>query len=196
MSTALGSNAASFLKQPRDRTPDQMDPAVRLIQLCQGTHTLEDHTRDFLDIAYLTDLLDFALVDFYCDGLNYHFQSTLLHIGPQGLLCEFLDYVLQLKGSPFTVGEVEEDPSPKLAAGLAPPMVSKSGGPKSGGPESGGPESGGLRAFKPGGPKFDGPRGLAAISCASMCLRCTQFPCSSQDICDGYSSSRSHCVSS
>lgn len=89
-----------------------MDPAVRLIQLRQGTHTLKDHTRDFLDIAYLTDLPDFALIDFYCNGLNDHFQSTLLRIGPQGLLCEFLDFVLQLKGSPLHCGEGGGGPFP------------------------------------------------------------------------------------
>lgn len=43
------------------------DPAVRLIRLHQGGRTLEDHTSDFLDIAYLTDFPD---LNFYCHVLN------------------------------------------------------------------------------------------------------------------------------
>lgn len=79
-------------------------PAVRLIQL-QWTRSLEDHNRDFLDVyEYLTYFPEFALIDF-CYGLNSHFQSTFICDGPRGLI--------HLSGSPFTVGKVEENPSPK-----------------------------------------------------------------------------------
>lgn len=47
-----------------------MDPAVKLIQLRQGTRSLEDHIQDFLDIAHLAKVLGFALIDFFCQGLN------------------------------------------------------------------------------------------------------------------------------
>lgn len=124
-----------------------MDPAITLVCLC----SLEDHIKDFLDIDNFNDLPDFALINFFCYGLNNPLQSTMIRDGPPGLLSEFLDYTFPLSGSPFTVGQVEENASPKhffavdVGAGnwhLSGPDIIF---------ESGGIEYGGLR----GSPTFD-----------------------------------------
>lgn len=78
-----------------------------------STRSFEDLIQDFISIPHFTDLLDFALIDFFCYGLNNPLQSTLIRDGPRGLLSVFLDYALQLTRSSFTIGEVEEDSSPK-----------------------------------------------------------------------------------
>lgn len=85
-----------------------MNPAVRIIRLRQGNRSLEDHIQDFLEIADFSDLPDYTLIDFFCYGLNEHYQSKLILDGPQ-----FLDFVLLLRGFSFTFGEVEDNASPK-----------------------------------------------------------------------------------
>ncbi len=89
-----------------------MDPAIRLVCLHQRMRSLKDHIEDFGHCISLW-LPDFALTDFFCHGLNEPLKSILIRDGPQGLLCQFLDYALLLCGSSFTVGTVEENVSPK-----------------------------------------------------------------------------------
>lgn len=68
-----------------------MDPAVQLVAMRQGKRALEDHIKDFLDIAHLSDLLGFALIDFFFYGLNQPIKHKLIRDGPRGLLAMFLD---------------------------------------------------------------------------------------------------------
>lgn len=99
---------SSFIKLPRP----VMDPAIRFAHLSQGNRPLEDHIQDFLNIAYHSDFLDFALIDFFSHELNEPLITKLISHGPLGWLCQFSDYALLLCGSPFTVGEAEDCKTP------------------------------------------------------------------------------------
>jgi len=79
-------------------------PTVRLIWLHQWTQSFEDHNREFLDIANLSHFPEFARI-YFSYGLNNHLQSTFICDCPQGLI--------HLSGPLISVGEVEENPSPK-----------------------------------------------------------------------------------
>ncbi len=85
-----------------------MDPALRIVHLRQGVHSLKDHIQDCLDIAYLSDLLDCALIDLFFHELNEPLRSVLIRDGPRGSFYQFLDFALLLTGSGFTVGFEEE----------------------------------------------------------------------------------------
>lgn len=104
--------------------------SIRLFRLCQSTHSPEDHTKNFLDIAYLTDLLDpldcfWSLAHHSCNASKYD-------------------------GSKSGGLRASKSGGPK-SHGLS---TTKSSDPKSGGLSasmSSGPKSGGLGASKPTG---------------------------------------------
>lgn len=90
-----------------------MDPAVRLIYLCQGKRSLEDHTQDFLDLAYLTDFilpsLSFIVTDLVS---NTNLNSFVMVLKDCWISFWTMSFVLDI-----TFGEVEEDASPKYFGG-------------------------------------------------------------------------------
>ncbi len=64
-----------FITEDLDLGLGKIDPTVRVIRLRHGNRSLEDHTRDFLGIAYLTDFPYFALFDFFCYELHEQLQA-------------------------------------------------------------------------------------------------------------------------
>ncbi|ROJ70135.1 hypothetical protein DPX16_13856 [Anabarilius grahami] len=85
-----------------------MDITQLLLWSSQGTRSLEEYVQEYLDIAYLSDLPDCALIDFFCDGVNQPLQNQLRREGPRSSLGSFMDYALLSVGSLFTVGVAEE----------------------------------------------------------------------------------------
>ncbi len=85
-----------------------MDMAGMLLTLKQGSRPLEDYTREYLDLAHVSDLPDCVLIDFFCEGINQPLKSQLIREGPRSSLSQFLDYALLCVGSAFTVGVAEE----------------------------------------------------------------------------------------
>ncbi|ROJ26384.1 hypothetical protein DPX16_12546 [Anabarilius grahami] len=81
---------------------------TQILELKQGSRSLEDYIEEYLDIAYCSDLPDCVLIDFFCDGVNQPLKSQLIREGPRSSLSRFLDYALLTVGSPFTVGVTEE----------------------------------------------------------------------------------------
>lgn len=110
-----------------------MDPALRIVHLRQGVHSLKDHIQDCLDIAYLSDLLDCALIDFFFHELNEPLRSVLIHDGPRGSFYQFLDIALLLtaldslwvlrRNVPLHIMAASQDPLHKMAA--SPEIVHK-----------------------------------------------------------------------
>jgi len=85
-----------------------MDVTQLLLWSSQGTRSLEEYVKQYLDIAYLSDLPDCALIDFFCDGVNQPLQNKLRREGPGSSFSSFMDYALLSVGSLFTVGVAEE----------------------------------------------------------------------------------------
>ncbi len=85
-----------------------MDNTRILFTIKQGTRSLESHIREFLAIAYYSDLTDIILIEIFCDGINQPLRSKLRHEGPRLSLAQFMDYALLTVGSAFTVGVAEE----------------------------------------------------------------------------------------
>ncbi|ROK82362.1 hypothetical protein DPX16_4017 [Anabarilius grahami] len=85
-----------------------MDITQLLLWSSQGTRSLEEYVQEYLDIAYLSDLPDCALNDFFCDGVNQPLQNQLRREGQRSSLGSFMDYALLSVGSLFTVGVAEE----------------------------------------------------------------------------------------
>ncbi len=86
-------------------------PAVQLLLLEQGDHSLEDHTRDFLDPACFTYYPDHSLCIFYETGLSEQLKACLPINGPRGSFAEYVEWVLAVFGLPFTVCLTGEDPA-------------------------------------------------------------------------------------
>ncbi len=63
-----------------------MDPTFQFLLLKQEDRSLEDYTRDFLDLAHLTHYLDSCLCVFYYVGLNTTTKAKLSRCGPRGEL--------------------------------------------------------------------------------------------------------------
>ncbi len=85
-----------------------MDTARLLLTLEQGLRSLEDYVQEYLEIAYYSDLPDYVLIDFFCEGINQPLKSQLTLEGPRSSLSDFMDYALLTVGSAFTVGVAEE----------------------------------------------------------------------------------------
>ncbi|XP_026059300.1 vegetative cell wall protein gp1-like [Carassius auratus] len=73
-------------------------PAVRLLCLEQLDRSLEDHTRDFLDLACLTHFPDRS-------------KARLPANSPQEDFATFVEWVLEKNGSAWTISTAEEDNS-------------------------------------------------------------------------------------
>ncbi len=79
-----------------------MDTARLLLALEQGLRSLKDYIREYLEIAYYSDLTDCVLIDLFCEGIDQPLKSRLTLDGPRSSLSDFMDYAL------FTVGVAEE----------------------------------------------------------------------------------------
>ncbi len=84
-------------------------PAVQLLCLEQIDRSLEDHTRDFLDLVCLTHFLDHSLCVFYITSLSERCKARLSANGPKKDFAAFAEWVLENNGSPLTVCSSEED---------------------------------------------------------------------------------------
>lgn len=68
-------------------------PAEHLHLLEQMDRSLEDHTRDFLDLGCLTHYLDHSLCMFFNTGLNEWLEAYLPGVGPWGAFFEYVEWV-------------------------------------------------------------------------------------------------------
>ncbi len=84
-------------------------PAVQLLCLEQRDRSLEDHTRDFLNLACLTHFPDRSLCVFYISSLSERCKARLPANGPKEDFAAFMEWVLENNGSPLTVCPSEED---------------------------------------------------------------------------------------
>ncbi len=90
-----------------------MNPAVRMMLLCQGTRSIEEYVADFLELAHLTQLVEICLMIFFRGGLSEPLSSIMPLHEATWTLEEYSDLALKLSGFPFTVGvEEEENHSP------------------------------------------------------------------------------------
>lgn len=104
--------------------------AVHFLQQEQGNCSLEDHTRDFLDLsrAYLTHFPDHSLWVFLHTGLNEWSKSRLPVEGPRPTFTIYVEWVLVQNDSPFTVYIADEDntgptPDPETSQPSAMPAM-------------------------------------------------------------------------
>ncbi len=70
------------------------DPAVLILLLEQGDHSLEDHTKDFVFLANLTHYPDNCLCSFYQAGLAAATRAQLSGDSSRDSLAAFIDWVL------------------------------------------------------------------------------------------------------
>ncbi|KAI2644719.1 Opioid growth factor receptor [Labeo rohita] len=89
-----------------------MDPAVQIIILEQGNRSLEDHTRDFVQLIPLTHYPDSCLCTFYRVGLNITIKAQLSGEGPRESIADYIEWVLASCRSSWTIDFVKEDVSP------------------------------------------------------------------------------------
>ncbi|XP_058639016.1 uncharacterized protein LOC131544658 isoform X1 [Onychostoma macrolepis] len=85
-----------------------MDAAILLLALKQGTRSLEGYITEYLALANGSELPDYMLIDFFCEGINQPLKSRLTLEAPRSSLSDFIDYALVTVGSAFTVGVAEE----------------------------------------------------------------------------------------
>ncbi len=85
-----------------------MDPFDQLLDLRQGSSSIEEYIIQFCEITYKVPFDEVMLKDIFCFGLNEPIKSCL----PAGKfncsLKDFIDYALLCAGSSFTVGVAEE----------------------------------------------------------------------------------------
>ncbi len=77
-------------------------PAILILLLEQGDHSLEDHTKDFVFLANLTHYPDSFLCSFYQAGLNAATRAQLSREGPRERLAS-IEWVLVFCKYPLTV---------------------------------------------------------------------------------------------
>ncbi len=88
------------------------DPAVLVLLLEQGDHSLEDHTEDFVFLANYTHYPDNCLSTFYRAGLNTTTREQLSGDGPRESLAAFIEWVLVSCKSKLTVDIADNNTSP------------------------------------------------------------------------------------
>ncbi len=87
-------------------------PAVQLLCLEQMGRSLEDHTRDFLDLACLTHFPDRSLCVFYITSLSEQCKARLPADSPKENFTACVEWVLENNGLFFSVCPVEDNSSP------------------------------------------------------------------------------------
>ncbi len=89
------------------------DPLKRLCAIFQRGRNIEAYVEDFLLYSHLVPGEDFLLKDCFWSGLDLDISLHLPDENPDWTLAQYIDFVLQFCGSPFTVGEVEDIKTPK-----------------------------------------------------------------------------------
>ncbi|XP_052461335.1 uncharacterized protein LOC128019410 [Carassius gibelio] len=93
-----------------------MDPLYRpeflILLLKQEGRSLEDHTRQFILLAYATSYPDNALCTFYNTSLNSKCRALSSEDGPREDFAAFVEWTLARNGSPLTVCPIEDLASP------------------------------------------------------------------------------------
>ncbi len=86
-----------------------MDPFDQLLDLRQGSSSIEEYVTQFCEITYKVPFDEVILKDIFCFGLNEPVKSWL----PEGKLNvslkDFMGYTLMVAGSSFTVCVAEEE---------------------------------------------------------------------------------------
>lgn len=90
-----------------DQKKNGSSSSTQLLRTQDG-RSLEDHTSEFLVLAYQTHYLDSALISFYYAGLNEQLKNKIPFYGPWGRFVDLVGLVLSKSGSSFTVGEMED----------------------------------------------------------------------------------------
>ncbi len=117
--------------QSLQKTSPKMNPAVRLMLLCQGTRSIEEYVADFLELAHLTWLDELCLMIFFRGGLSEPLSSIMPLHEATGTLEEYSDPALKLSGSPFTVGVAEEENHPPIGTSTSEPCHKMAADPES-----------------------------------------------------------------
>lgn len=84
-------------------------PDVQLLCLEQKDRSLEDHTRCFFDLAYLTHPPDSCLCTLYFVGVNTLTKAKLSGEDHRGSFAAYVEQVLERNGSLLTICQSEED---------------------------------------------------------------------------------------
>ncbi len=97
--------------------PVTMDnPNVALLCPEQRDHSLETHTRDFLELVCLTHYPDCSLCVFYISSLSEWSKACLPGSGPRDNFAACVEWVLENNGLYFSICPADEDifsPTPK-----------------------------------------------------------------------------------
>lgn len=86
-----------------------MDPTVQLLLLEQEGRSLEDHTRDFVDLTHLIRYPNSCLCMFYYVGLTTATKTKLSGHDPRGSFAAFMEWLLEQNGLYFAICPAEED---------------------------------------------------------------------------------------
>ncbi len=86
-----------------------MDPFDQLLDLRQGSSSIEEYIIQFCEITYKVPFDEVMLKEFFCFGLNEPIKSCLPAWKFNCSLKDFIDYALLCAGSSFTVGVAEEE---------------------------------------------------------------------------------------
>ncbi|XP_016124666.1 uncharacterized protein [Sinocyclocheilus grahami] len=102
--------ACFLLSTGEFRTTDSnVRKAIQLLCLEQQDCSLEDHTRDFVDLACLTHFPDCSLCIFYHTSLSERCKARLPTNGPKEDFAAFVEWVLERNGLCLSVCPAEED---------------------------------------------------------------------------------------
>ncbi|ROI15202.1 hypothetical protein DPX16_9001 [Anabarilius grahami] len=86
-----------------------MNPAVDLLWLRQGNRPLEDYVK-LCELSCQVEFNDVALKDMFQCGLNEHLAYLMPDNTSHWTLAQYIDFVLLLSGSSFTMGFAYEEP--------------------------------------------------------------------------------------
>ncbi len=89
------------------------EPAVQLLCLEQQDRPLEDHTRDFIDLACLTHFPDRSLCVFYITSLSEWCKARLPADGPKENFAACVEWVLENNGLFFSEDNSSPTPDPE-----------------------------------------------------------------------------------
>ncbi|XP_051517792.1 uncharacterized protein LOC127419966 isoform X2 [Myxocyprinus asiaticus] len=89
--------------------------AVRILLLKQGDRPVEDHVREFLELANLVHYPDRSLVVFFRTGMNSALKELMPPADPHWTLCEYVEKALEHCSSHYTV-DYGGNPGPKPAS--------------------------------------------------------------------------------
>ncbi len=89
------------------------DPVIVLCSIFQNGRPIECYVEEFLLFSHLVHGDEAMIKDCFWSGLDPNISLNLPEENPSWTLAEFIDFVLQFCESPFTVGEVENEKSPK-----------------------------------------------------------------------------------